>query len=308
MSEEPEDLRQWRLPRGRHGLPRELVERSQRERLLAAVVRVTAANGYEATTVGDILGEAGVGRESFYELFDDKRDCMLAAHKILVDDLEERVRVVYVGERSLAASGARSALAVTLDWFAADPEAARFILVELSTVGPAFRAIFKDEFGRFTACSTRASARTGPSPARPGDQPRGRRRLARIYEEVVLGRAAELPGCCPSSPTSCWSLRRRRGGARRAGASGGGLAALGQCRRQRLAQRRPPPRCRRAPSGGSVTTVSVATLDQRPGDAGVDRRHQPDPEGGEAGVSSGTVIRSGGRRPRARASSSIIPP
>src|SRR5947199_1994729 len=92
VSDSPEDLRRWRLPRGRHGLPRELVERSQRERLLAAVVKVTVAKGYEATTVGDILAEAGVGRESFYELFEDKLDCLLAAHKILVDDLEQQVR------------------------------------------------------------------------------------------------------------------------------------------------------------------------------------------------------------------------
>ena len=81
VSDGPPDLRKWRLPRGRHGLPRELVTRSQRERLLAAVVRATAAKGYEATTVADILDEAGVGRETFYELFDDKRDCVLAAHQ-----------------------------------------------------------------------------------------------------------------------------------------------------------------------------------------------------------------------------------
>ena len=105
VTDSPEDLRQWRLPRGRHGLPRELVERSQRERLLAAVVRVTVAKGYESTTVGDILGEAGVGRESFYELFDDKLDCMLAAHKILADDLEERVRAAYLERGALAANG-----------------------------------------------------------------------------------------------------------------------------------------------------------------------------------------------------------
>src|SRR6478752_10530925 len=89
------DLRRWRLPRGRHGLPRELVIRSQRERLLAAVVRVTAAKGYESTSVADILEEAGVGRESFYELFEDKKDCLLAARGILVDDLEQSVRVAY---------------------------------------------------------------------------------------------------------------------------------------------------------------------------------------------------------------------
>lgn len=58
MTESPKDLRLWRLPRGRHGLPRELVERSQRERLLAAVVRVSAAKGYETTSVADILAEA----------------------------------------------------------------------------------------------------------------------------------------------------------------------------------------------------------------------------------------------------------
>src|SRR3954452_15623928 len=95
MSDKGDDLRKWRLPRGRHGLPREMVVRSQRERLLAAVVRVAADKGYEATSVADILEEAGVGRESFYELFADKRDCILAAHTVFVDHLEATVRAVY---------------------------------------------------------------------------------------------------------------------------------------------------------------------------------------------------------------------
>jgi len=197
VTDNPEDLRQWRLPRGRHGLPRELVERSQRERLLAAVVRVTVANGYEKTTVGDILGEAGVGRESFYELFDDKLDCMLAAHKILADDLEERVRVDYLGEGPWP-ERVRHSLATTLDWFAADPEAARFFLVELSTVGPAFRATFKSEYSRFTALLDEGLEEDGPDPELSGAaQMAVGAIVARIYEEVVLGRAAELRGLLP---------------------------------------------------------------------------------------------------------------
>jgi AcrR family transcriptional regulator len=193
-----EDLRQWRLPRGRHGLPRELVERSQRERLLAAVVKVTVANGYESTTVGDILGEAGVGRESFYELFDDKLDCTLAAHKILVDDLEERVRAAYASPDSPWPRRARQALGATLAWFAADPIAARFTLVELSTVGPAFRATFQSEYARFTKLFE-----DGLTPADPQPQLTGAsglavgEMLARIYEEVVLDRAAGLPRLLP---------------------------------------------------------------------------------------------------------------
>lgn len=194
---QPEDLRKWRLPRGRHGLPRELVERSQRERLLAAVVRVTVAKGYEATTVADILGEAGVGRESFYELFDDKLDCMLAAHKVLVDSLEERVSEVYLTEGPWP-QRMRSALAATLDWFAADPEIARFTLVELSTVGPAFRPRFQAEFARGVTLLERGVGEDGPEPelAQAYKLAVGAI-LARIYEEVVLDRAAELPRLLP---------------------------------------------------------------------------------------------------------------
>lgn len=198
MSEAPEDLRQWRLPRGRHGLPRELVERSQRERLLAAVVRVTAAKGYEATTVADILGEAGVGRESFYELFKDKLDCMLAAHRILLDSLDEQIRAAFEETEQPWPERVRNALSVTLNWFAADPDAARFLLVELSTVGPAFRAIFQAEYARFTQLFEVGLEDDGPDPdlSRAANLAVGAI-LARIYEEVVLGRADELPRLLP---------------------------------------------------------------------------------------------------------------
>lgn len=198
MSEDPDDLRQWRLPRGRHGLPRELVERSQRERLLAAVVKATTEKGYESTTVGDILGEAGVGRESFYELFDDKLGCMLAAHKILIDNLEEQVRAVYGETNRPWPERVRNALAATLDWFASDPEAARFLLVELSTVGPAFRSTFQAEYARFTKLLQDGIDDGGPAP----ELSQATRLavgaiLARIYEEVVLGRTADLPRLLP---------------------------------------------------------------------------------------------------------------
>lgn len=195
--ETPEDLRQWRLPRGRHGLPRELVERSQRERLLAAVVRVTADKGYDSTTVGDILGEAGVGRESFYELFNDKLDCMLAAHRILIDSLEEKVRAVYYDDEPWP-QRVRNALAVILDWFAADPETARFLMVEVSSIGPAFRPIFQTEFERFTKFLEEGIEENELDPQLAGASSLAiGAMLARIYEEVVIGRTEGLPDLLP---------------------------------------------------------------------------------------------------------------
>lgn len=161
------------------------------------MVRVTATNGYESTTVGDILGEAGVGRESFYELFDDKLDCMLAAHKILVDELEQQVQAAYGGPGPWP-ERVRKALAVTLEWFAADPQAARFVLVELSTIGPAFQATFQSEYARFTKLLDDGLGEDGPDPelSRATGLAVGAI-MARIYEEVVLGRATELPRLLP---------------------------------------------------------------------------------------------------------------
>lgn len=194
---EPEDLRRWRLPRGRHGLPRELVERSQRERLLAAVVRVTVEKGYEKTTVGDILGEAGVGRESFYELFEDKLDCMLAAHKILVDHIEELVRDAYI-QPGPWSERVRNTLESALQWFASDPEASHFLLIEFSTIGPAFRESFQTTYTRFIKLIDEGLDEDGLQPQFSHATSLGvGAMLARIYEEIVLGRATELPRLVP---------------------------------------------------------------------------------------------------------------
>jgi AcrR family transcriptional regulator len=197
VTDHPEDLRDWRLPRGRHGLPREIVVRSQRERLLAAVVRVMATRGYEATTVADVLEEAGVGRESFYELFDDKRQCMLVAHTILMDDLEAKVRSAYIGPGDWV-DRIRNGLAVLLEWFARDPAAARFLLIEVAAVGPESRARFQADFSRFITLLDEGLENGGPSP----DLPQATSLavgviLTRVYEEIVLGRAAELSGLLP---------------------------------------------------------------------------------------------------------------
>jgi AcrR family transcriptional regulator len=197
VNDEGPDLRKWRLPRGRHGLPRELVVRSQRERLLAAAVRVTAAKGYEATSVADILAEAGVGRESFYDLFEDKRDCVLAAHTLLIEHLEATVRAVY-DEPGPWADRVRRSIAAMLDWFAADPAAARVAIVELAAMGPESRERFQEIFYRFSGILEEGREGFAPDPERPraAEMAIGAT-LARVYEEVVCDRARELPNQLP---------------------------------------------------------------------------------------------------------------
>jgi AcrR family transcriptional regulator len=70
------------LPSGYTGLPRELVEASQRQRLLHGVTATVAEKGYGPATIVDITARAGVSKKTFYEHFPDKLACFLAAHDV----------------------------------------------------------------------------------------------------------------------------------------------------------------------------------------------------------------------------------
>ena len=74
----PEPWRGEPLPR-RHKLARRDVRASQRERLVRAMLETVAERGYEGTTVPEVVARARVSRNAFYELFDDKTDCFIAA-------------------------------------------------------------------------------------------------------------------------------------------------------------------------------------------------------------------------------------
>jgi AcrR family transcriptional regulator len=186
-----------RLPRGRHRLSREDVTRSQRERLLTAAAAVTARRGYDSTTVADIIAEAGVGRESFYELFDDRRACVLAAHQVLLDDLIERVRIAYCGPGEWV-ERCRAAIRVLLDWFAADPAAGHFLLVSLPSVGPEFHERFEAGFDRFVAVIDSGLDPALPEPdLLPATSLAVGAAISRVYVEVAAGRTEDLPALLP---------------------------------------------------------------------------------------------------------------
>jgi AcrR family transcriptional regulator len=195
----PQDLHLWKLPRGRHGLSREVVAQSQRERLVAAVVRVTAAKGYQASSVADILKEAGVGRETFYKHFKDKEDCFVTANDALVAELESEVKEAYE-QPGPWSQRVRRGLLTTLHWFAANPEIARVMMIEMGTVGPIASARFRETFSRFTALLDDGEEliEGAPDLLLPNlASIAGGAVFARVYEEVALGNTANLPDLMP---------------------------------------------------------------------------------------------------------------
>jgi AcrR family transcriptional regulator len=118
-----------RLPRGRHGLPREFVAQNQRERLLASLAECLEESGYDGTTVSTIGKRAGVSKSDFYKQFESKDACFVAAY----DDAVERVRERVLGACKEAddwATGVLGGLAALLTLLAAEPAQAGLVLVE----------------------------------------------------------------------------------------------------------------------------------------------------------------------------------
>jgi AcrR family transcriptional regulator len=123
-----------RLPAGRHGLPREFVERNQRERVVTAMADTVAEKGYNATTVGDIIKAAGVSRRTFYEHFADKEACFLAAYEMVADHIFSSMRAA-ADSFAEWPQRVRAALATMLRFLAAEPELARLVMIAPNVVG-----------------------------------------------------------------------------------------------------------------------------------------------------------------------------
>lgn len=131
------------LPAGRHGFSREQVAHNQRERLIAGLATAVAEKGYRAVTITDVTKQARVSRRVFYENFEGKEECFLAAFEVVVGHIRE----LATEEARSAAEWPEQAIAAAravLSFFAAEPDLARLCLVESQAAGPAVSARFHE--------------------------------------------------------------------------------------------------------------------------------------------------------------------
>jgi AcrR family transcriptional regulator len=117
------------FPSGLRSLPADLVSAVQRERLLAAMLRATAELGYREVSVQEVLDRAGVSRPTFYEHFENKEACFLAAFDTAAARLRERVETA-----ALDGQGWRERLRLGLEellhFVSEDPDAAMSLIVD----------------------------------------------------------------------------------------------------------------------------------------------------------------------------------
>lgn len=126
-----------KFPAGTRTVAAELVKAVQRERMLAAMLRAAAELGYRDTCVQDVLDRAGVSRPTFYEHFENKEGCFLAAF----DAAAERLRKQVESATNEGGPDWRDRLAngmgALLGFLVAEPDTARTLIVEARAASPA---------------------------------------------------------------------------------------------------------------------------------------------------------------------------
>jgi AcrR family transcriptional regulator len=155
------------LKHSRNGLERERVAGIQRARMLAAMAEVACERGAANVTVAHVVERAGVSRRTFYELFEDREDCFLAAFDGAVarasrsacDGCDPRAKWV---ERI------RASLLALLAFVDDEPFMGRLLVVESLGAGP--RALERRQrvlaqlIAAVDAGRKQASKQTGPPP------------------------------------------------------------------------------------------------------------------------------------------------
>jgi len=124
-----------RADRGSGGAQAQVAE-IQRARIVTAMVQEVAERGAANVSVGHAVARSGVSRRTFYEIFNDREECFLAAFDDALRNVAANVIPAYEQSGSWRVR-VRSALTALLESLEYDRSAARLLVVESLAAGPA---------------------------------------------------------------------------------------------------------------------------------------------------------------------------
>lgn len=192
----PARRRPDQIPGGRHGLSAEEVAESQRSRILSAMTEAVGRDGYQAARVADVIAHAGVSRKTFYEHFEDKEHCFIAAYQQSLARLLSVTLDAFEAQDEWVDS-LRAGLTALLNALAYDPQVARVCFVEVLAAGPKAVEVRNESMRGFAYVFDAGRSETEQDlPGFTGISMVGG--LSEIlYREIVGGAAAELPQLVP---------------------------------------------------------------------------------------------------------------
>jgi len=125
-----------RLPSGRSDMPRQVIVKSQRERIVDATAAIVAEKGLPALTIPEIAKRANVSHQTFYDIYASKRDAFLGAQKI---GMHQALQITVKAYEAVEADWPRavaSGLRALIDYLASEPAHAHLSIVDTFASSP----------------------------------------------------------------------------------------------------------------------------------------------------------------------------
>jgi AcrR family transcriptional regulator len=179
-------------------LPQAYAARSDRERLLEAMMRVAAAKGYEAATVEEVV--AGVSRQTFDECFAERSACFLEAYDAVIDVLVAHVSTAFeTAAHEPWPQRVEEALRALVELLAAEADIARMAMVEVTALGDEARSRYRAALARFTPFLEEGRTYSHRGEELPAETARFAvgGATSMIFDEIRAGRGPELPRILP---------------------------------------------------------------------------------------------------------------
>lgn len=178
--------------------PRGRVVEIQRSRLLAAALGVVEEFGYPRVTVAHIAVRARVSRRTFYQLFDNREDCLLAALESVVDAVREELARAGLDVLSWR-ERVRTGLWTILSFLEREPVFARVCVVQTLRGGPRVlesRERVLEELARFVDEGRHEGARSVGCPPLTAEGLVGAG-FSIVYGRLLRGEHESLTGLLP---------------------------------------------------------------------------------------------------------------
>jgi AcrR family transcriptional regulator len=120
----------------------------RRQRLVDAMLELAAQHGYLSTSVAELAAHAGMSTKTFYELFEDREDCLLAAYRSAATRVLGQIQPQPAQEQDWR-TASRNVLDGLLQALQEDPAGGRVLLVEALAGGARVRTEREQVLERF---------------------------------------------------------------------------------------------------------------------------------------------------------------
>ncbi len=157
-----------------------LMVHSQRERLLDALANLSAAKGYGAVTIPEIVSEAGVSVEAFYGHFASRDDALLVAYEL--GHRKALAQIVRGSSTHDAVDAVRVGLETLLGFLASEPAYAHLALLDVPAAGSKIAALAQAGMSAYVELIGSAARSIHPAP------------IPDVFAEASVSAVQEL--CC----------------------------------------------------------------------------------------------------------------